>query len=202
MRLSIKFAAIAGGFAKTIEDAQRPIAKAATAAVADAAGIAKRDGRRDIAAAGLSRKWQNALRTKLFPPQGVSMRPAAIVYHGIPYAAVFEDGAVIRGRPYLWLPTDQVPLRSGGRRITPAQYARSVGPLVAVGSRSGAPLLIAKYHRKGSRRRTGTGPVEPRKPLYIGIPVAVLAKRFDIAGAVSRARDRLPDLYAKHFEAD
>ena len=149
LRLAFTVSAIAGGFAKAMEDAQRPIAKAATAAVGDAAAIAKRDGRRDIAAAGLSRKWQNALRSKLFPPQGVSMRPAAIVYHRIPYASVFEEGAVIRGRPLLWLPTEHVPLRSGGRRMTPAQYARSIGPLVGIVSRSGTPLLVAEAPRQG-----------------------------------------------------
>jgi hypothetical protein len=201
-RLAFTLAAIAGGFAKAMEDAQRPIAKAATAAVGDAAAIAKRDGRRDIAAGGLSRKWQNALRTKIFPPQGVSMRPAAIVYHRIPYAAVFEEGAVIRGRPFLWLPTEHVPLRSGGRRMTPAQYARSIGPLVAIMSRSGTPLLVPKHRAKGSRRRPGSGSGDPRKPLYVGVPVAVIGKRFDIAGVVARAAERLPDLYVKHFEAD
>jgi len=202
LRLAFTISAIAGGFAKAMEDAQRPIAKAATAAVADAAGIAKRDGRQDIAAAGLSRKWQNALRTKVYPPQGVSMRPAAIVYHRIPYAAVFEEGAVIRGRPLLWLPTEHVPLRSGGRRMSPAQYARSIGPLVGIVSRSGTPLLVAKHRAKGMRRRPGAGSAEPRKPLYVGVPVTVIGKRFDIAGVVARASGRLPELYVKHFEAD
>ena len=202
LRLAFTISAIAGGFAKAMEDAQRPIAKAATAAVSDAAGIAKRDGRQDIAAAGLSRKWQNALRTKVFPSQGVSMRPAAIIYHRIPYAAVFEEGAIIRGRPLLWLPTEHVPLRSGGHRMTPAQYARSIGPLVGIVSRFGTPLLVPKHRAKGTRRRPGTGSVDQRKPLYIGVPVAVIGKRFDIAGVVARAAERLPELYVKHFEAD
>src|SRR5437868_12920194 len=92
-------------FVDTIaKELQRPIAKAATAAIREAGDIAKRDGRASIAASGFSRKWQNALRVNIYPPQGDSMRPAAFIYHKIRYAAVFEDGAVIGGQPLLWLP--------------------------------------------------------------------------------------------------
>ena len=91
-RLALTVSAIAGGFAKAMEDAQRPIAKAATAAIREAGDIAKRNGRASIAAAGFSQKWQNALRVNIYPPQGDSLRPAAFVYHKIRYAGVFEDG--------------------------------------------------------------------------------------------------------------
>jgi hypothetical protein len=71
LRLAFTVSTIACGFAKVIEDAQRPIAKAANAAVSDAAAIAKRDGPGQIVAAGLSRRRQNALRTKIFPPRTI-----------------------------------------------------------------------------------------------------------------------------------
>jgi hypothetical protein len=63
-------------------------------------------------------------------------------------------------------------------------------------------LLVPKHRAKGQRRRSGAGSAELRKPLYVGVPVAVIAKRFDIAGVVARASERLPELYVKHFEAD
>ena len=200
--LHLTLSAIAGGFAEAMDEAQKPIARAATAAVAEAADIAQREGRRDIGAAGFSKKWQNALRSKVYPLRGVSMRPAAIVYHKVPYAAVFEEGAVIRGKPYMWLPLASVPMRSGGRRMTPSQYVRSVGPLVSIVSRSGTPMLLAKYRAKGGRRRSGGGTRDQRKPLYVGVAIAFIDKRFDIAGVVARASERLPALYEKHFEAD
>jgi hypothetical protein len=106
-------------------------AKAATAAIREAGEIAKRDGRASIAAAGFSRKWQNALRVNFYPPQGDSMRPAAFIFHKIRYAGVFEEGVVIGGQPLLWLPLPNVPLRRG-QPMTPSQYARSIGPLVSV----------------------------------------------------------------------
>ena len=75
---------------------QRPIARAATA-VREAGAIVERNGRASIAAAGFSRKWQNALRVNIYPPQGDSMRPAAFIFHKIRYPGVFDEGAVIHG---------------------------------------------------------------------------------------------------------
>src|SRR3954470_15419731 len=114
--MSVRFTLsdVAQGFVETIvKEIQRPIAKAATAAVREAGDIAKRNGRANIAAAGFSRKWQNALRVNVYPQHGDSLRPAAFIYHKIRYAGVFEEGAVIRGQPLLWLPLPTVPIRRG-----------------------------------------------------------------------------------------
>jgi hypothetical protein len=115
-----------------VKEVQRPIAKAATAAVREAGDIAKRVGRASIAASGFSRKWQNALRVNIYPPQGYSLRPAAFIYHKIHYAGVFEEGAVIGGQPLLWLPLPTVPLRRG-RPLTPSAicafcWSARIGP--------------------------------------------------------------------------
>jgi hypothetical protein len=137
------FSEVAKNFIDTItKELQRPIAKAATAAVREAGEIAKRNGHASIAAAGFSRKWQNALRVNVYPPLGDSMRPAAFLFHKIRYAGVFEEGAVIGGQPLLWLPLPTVPLRRG-RPMTPSQYGRSVGPLVSVEQPGRPPLLFA-----------------------------------------------------------
>jgi hypothetical protein len=179
-----------------VKEVQRPIAKAATAAVREAGEIAKRDGRTSIAAAGFSRKWQNALRVNIYPPRGDSMRPAAFIFHKIRYAGVFEEGAVISGQPLLWLPLPNVPLRRG-RPMTPSQYARSIGPLVSIQRPGGPPLLFPKYRPGRRRRRAATG--IDRKPLYVGLSSVAIAKRFDIKGAAQNAATQLPSLFAKHL---
>ena len=127
------------------------------------------------------------------------MRPAAFIFHKIRYAGVFEEGAVIRGQPLLWLPLGNVPIRRG-RPMTPSQYVRSVGPLVSVQRPGSPPLLFAKYRAKRSRRRAAES--LSRKPLYIGISSATIAKRFDIKGAAQQAAAQLPTLYAKHLRTD
>src|SRR4051812_27090966 len=194
MSLRFAFSEVARGFVDAIvKEMQRPIAKAATAAIHEAGELAKRDGRASIAAAGFSRKWQNALRVNFYPSQGDSMRPAAFIFHKIRYAGVFEEGAVIGGQPLLWLPLPNVPLRRG-RPMTPSQYARSVGPLVSV-QRPGAPPLLFPKQRKGRRRR-GSSTAE-RKPLYVGLSSVAIAKRFNIKGAAQNAAAQLPSLFER-----
>jgi hypothetical protein len=198
--MSLRFALsdVAKGFVDTVtREIQRPIAKAATAAVRDAGEIAKQNGRASIAAAGLSRKWQNALRVNIYPPQGDSLRPAAFIFHKIRYAGVFEDGAVIGGQPFLWLPLPTVPFRRG-RPMTPSQYAKSIGPLVSVQRPGRPPLLFPKY-RSGRRRRKASN--QERKPLYVGLSSVAIGKRFDIKGAAQSAAAQLPELFEKHLRA-
>jgi uncharacterized protein DUF6441 len=201
MGLRFAISDVAKRFVDTIvKELQRPIAKAATAAIREAGEIAKRDGRASIAAAGFSRKWQNALRVNIYPPQGDSMRPAAFIFHKIRYAGLFEEGAVISGQPLLWLPLPNVPLRRG-RPMTPSQYARSIGPLVSVQRPGGPPLLFPKYRSGRGRRRRATVGAE-RKPLYVGLSSVAIAKRFNIKGAAQNAAAQLPSLFAKHLRAD
>lgn len=150
MSLRFAFSDVAKGFADTItRELRRPIAKAATAAVRDAGGIAKRTGRASIAAAGFSRKWQNALRVNVYPPQGDSLRPAAFVFHKIRYAGVFEEGAVIAGTPLLWLPLPTVPLCTAGASL-------GVTPWVAPASASEIALTSAT---RALQPRPNTGQV-------------------------------------------
>src|SRR5690242_11406255 len=153
MTLRFRLTDAAKGFVDAVSrELRKPIARAATAAIREAGQIAKRNGRSSIAAAGFSRKWQNALRVNVYPPQGESLRPAAFIFHKIKYAGAFEEGAVIAGKPLLWLPLGNVPVRRG-RPMTPSQYARSVGPLVSVQRPGSPPLLFPKYRGKRGRRR-------------------------------------------------
>jgi hypothetical protein len=198
MSVRFRVSDIAKGFVETItRDIQRPIAKAATGAVREAGEIAKQNGRASIAAAGFSRKWQNALRVNIYPPQGDSLRPAAFIFHKIRYAGVFEEGAVIGGQPLLWLPLPTVPFRRG-RPMTPAQYAKSIGPLVTVQRPGRPPLLFPRYRPAKRRRKSGS---QERKPLYVGLSSVEIAKRFDIKGAARNAAAQLPALFEKHLKS-
>jgi hypothetical protein len=104
---------LAKGFVESIlEEMQRPIAKAATAAVRKTGEIAKRTGRASIAAAGFFRKWQNALRVNIYPPQGERRRPGGIhpSQNSVRWRVRRRRGH--REKPLLWLPLPKLPLRS------------------------------------------------------------------------------------------
>ena len=183
---------------------------AAQAAVAAAGELAKTDARANILSAGLGSKFAKALRLNVYPKKGTSLKAAAQIFHKIPYAGVFEEGATIRGRPRMWVPLPSTPKRSGRYRMTPERYQKEVGPLQYVKRPGKAALLVAKTRatKTGKRARVtlsglraaARGGVRTTSvPLFVGIDSVSIRKRLNITKAVRRARDRLPELYAQNF---
>jgi len=85
--LRLVYSAVKGEWAEAMRQKYLPVAMAATQAVGDVALQVKTQGRSAIAAAGFSRRWQNALRVNVYPEKGrVSVDAAAFIYHKIPYA--------------------------------------------------------------------------------------------------------------------
>lgn len=216
MSVRLTVSAVAGAFLRALTEGEKPMAKAATLAVREAADLAKAGGRASIAAAGFGKKWQNALRANVYPRGRDSMRAVALIYHKVPYALAFEEGAVIHGKPYLWLPLPNAPFGSGGKRIPPSKFREQTGsPLYSIRRPGKPPMLGAPVRmiqaragkaislsllRRG-RNPGGRGTVQ-LVPLYVGIEVASIPKRFAIIDAINRAAGRLPELYLKHFRDD
>jgi hypothetical protein len=157
---------IADEITQIIEDNERPMARAATAAVRDVGEIAKRDGRASIAAGGFGPKWQNALRANVYPRKGDSIRAAAVIYQKVPYAIAFEEGAIIQGKPLLWLPLPTVPIGRGGRPIPASKFRQQVGmPLYTIrrpGNATATPVAKAAAAPKGRRPTKSPEPTERR----------------------------------------
>lgn len=220
-QIRFAFVAFAEEFEKAIRDFDKPIAQAATDAMREAGEIAKIESRASIAQAGFSRRWQNALRVEVYPKgKSTSINPAAFIYHKIPYAGVFEDGAVIRGKPRLWLPLPSAPKRIGRNRVTPERVAKIApdglqfvkrggkNPLLAVKVRlskakAAAPEknLTAAAIRKGNQGGGKNGRVVS-VPLFVGIDMVKIRKRFSIGKVVQGVRDRLASLYLNNFRGD
>jgi Family of unknown function (DUF6441) len=194
MPLKFSFAGAAPAWQAAIEAHRQRREKARLAAITAAGDLAKAKGRASIAAAGFSARWQNALRVRIYPDG-----PAAFVYHKIGYADVFEEGATIAGKPYLWiaLPGAVPPSsRRSGHPMSPSEYAERFGELVAVNVPGKAPMLFEKYQRVGDRRgRKAKRAGDQRKPLYVGVPAVTVQKKFDIAAAARAAAAALPRLY-------
>ncbi|TGQ69515.1 hypothetical protein EN829_015055 [Mesorhizobium sp. M00.F.Ca.ET.186.01.1.1] len=202
-----------GEFGVALASFEVPIALAGTEAIAEAADIVKREGRQDIASAGFSKRWQNALRVNLYPKRGVSMSAAAVIYHKIRYAGVFEEGATISGQPLLWLPLPDAPKGRGGARLRPSEYRARIGhPLYSIKRPGKPPLLGANIRvtkaraQKGislsqlKRGRNPGGKGEVRLvPLYVGVPRVNIRDRFSIRQITERAAAKLGDLYLKHL---
>lgn len=216
------FEILSGSFEEQAEYVEGVIADAAMGAMDAAALIVKRDGRADIAAAGFSKKWQNALRVNLYPEKGKSMEPAVFVWHKIPYAGIFEDGGVVRGNPMLWLPLSGTPRYIGRQKMTPERYAQTVGDLISFPSKTGTPLLGARVRLSGNRLAEARAGGTPKLslsllrrqgnyggrgvlwtvPLFFGVSAANIPDKFSIREVCERVSDRLPALFAANFKDD
>lgn len=191
---------------------QKVVAHAATAAMDTTKTTVSAGGRQVIAGAGFSKKWQNAWRVNRYPKSGDSLDPAIWAYHKIPYAAVFQDGARIAGSPLLWLPLPTAP-KIGRKKMTAALYIATIGPLHRI-NRPGKPPLLAGYVRglgksgkvtvgklkTGERRRKSKGTKGlVSVPMFVGLPLVKIRKRFDFAPMWRKALSSLQSEFSRNL---
>lgn len=182
MKLKLESSDIALGFEK-----KKPFQAAALAAFEDASKLLQAKGRDNIRSAGFSSHFQSGWTTKVFPNDG---DPAVYGHHKRSFANVFERGAVVRGKPLLWLPLPKTPKFIGGKRTTASLWARVVGPLRSVRIHSGGkPLLVGKL--PGGQESV---------PLFVGVRAAKIGKRLDITRVGEAVADAIPALFEKHLK--
>ncbi len=170
---------------KAIRDRQQPVAEAAVAALREVAAESVQEGRKDIAAAGpnFGENWQQGLKygTKNARQNGKALLSAqATIYHRFGIAGVFEFGAVIAGKPLLWIPTTRggpAPKKSGKKLVSATV--------------NGQPMLFDA----GDKDRH-------RKPLYIGVPQVNIKKRFHITEIVKDNVKHMAAFFIKNFKGD
>lgn len=146
---------------------------AATMTIREAGSLLKTMGRANIAAGGMSKKWQNAWRVEVFPKSGYSLDAAAYGHHNIPYSPIFQDGGTITGKKgLLWIPMETVP-KLGKRTATARQLSSAGVKLFSINRNGRHPLLAAKVSAAGGaqnlrgvvslpRLRSGTDAVKIR----------------------------------------
>jgi len=205
----LRFDTPRGEIQKTIEAITHPIATAATLAITDAANQVKVRGRARIRQAGFSKRWENALRVNVFPQRGVSVDAAAYVFHKIPYAGVFEEGAKISGKPMLWIPFPNVSGKIGGRKMTPRLFIQRIGPLHIIKVPGKAPMLASYVSagadtkklttaklRAGVRRKNAKGSKAVKSvPVFFGVSMVTLQARFGLKAVFTAARASLKGFY-------
>ncbi len=213
-----------GAFAEAMGDLYRPVAEAGSAAITEAATGAKIEGRDAIDRAGFSKRWQNAFRAIVYPGRGkVSANAAALIYHKIPYAEIFESGGTIRGKPRLWLPISTPGKRIPAIRRSPERFRKSIGPLTYVERQGKPPLLVApamlgpaqakkarpqpsvRALRRGAagfHGARGRPTVERMVPVFVGKRSVDIPKKFALLKIIDRWADRLADLYVKHLRVE
>jgi hypothetical protein len=177
--VNLVFSAQESAIAQLLEEIEREINEAKSGAVRDAAALAVKEGRANIASAGFSSRWQKALTSNFYPNEGKD--PAALIFHRMPFAGVFERGITISGRPLLWLPIEQN-LPPGIH--SPSQYGKK---LVSVNIAGKPPLLFDAFNRL-------------RGPLFFGTRSVDIRKRFDLFRIFERAAEKMREFYEQRIK--
>ena len=213
MSFGIFITSFGKSFRREMNASIAPVATAATLAMRETAKEVQEAGRQNIAAAGFSSRWRTGFRAVAYP-RGSKKAVDAVAYtkHKIGFANVFEQGARISGKPLLWVPLPGTPTKIGGKRMTPRLFSSKVGPLQYVDSGK-RPLLFAKVSRgRGSNSTFGrSGKVSLARlrkggnqsvPVFVGLPIVDIARRFDISGVIDRAIVKLPAKYYNNLRPD
>jgi len=156
------------------------IANAAIASLRQTASNIVDDGRRNIAAAGrFGAKWQEGLQFRLINEEA-GLKAKVVIFHRSALAGIFEFGATISGKPLLWIPVTPgaPPPRRSGKRLISANVR-------------GLPMLFDLDDRD-----------RHRKPLYFGVPVAHIAKKWRIIEIAKEHVAKIGLLFVKLLRLD
>lgn len=211
--LSIKVDDPSDIWIKAMRSKYKPIAKAATLAMTQVANNIKAEGRANIVSAGFSKRWANAFRVNVYPKGQASASAAALVYHKIPYADLFETGGMIGGSPFLWLPLPDAPKGRGGRRISAGEYRKEIGhPLYSIKRPGKPPLLGANIRSTAARSQKGISRSQLKRgrnpngrgtvrliPLYIGVPKVDIKQKFHLRAITSANAAKIAAYYYRNF---
>lgn len=209
--MRVKFDAPAGQWLKATDAYEKIIADAITRAMRNVAKKAKKLGDDRIKSAGFkNRKWQ--LSVINYPKRGTSLLPEAWIHSKVNFLDVFQEGADIIGNPLLWLPLPSVPQWPGDptRQMSPKKFVQTFGNVLITIKRPGkTPLLgqrvrtapkaqpFGRFATRGQLKRglsAKTGQVT-MIPLFVGVPAATIAKRFDVTTPIKQAFEDLPKEY-------
>jgi hypothetical protein len=178
--MALKFKVeIPSDFAGLMQQKQRPLIEAATAALRQTAANAVDEGRSDIASAGrFTGGWVSGLKYRMLDED--TPQAKAIIFHTIGLAGVFERGATIRGKPIMFLPM---------RPDLP--HSRRVRRGLTLATVHGRPMLFDPRDRD-----------RHRKPLYVGVPSVRIPKKWHITDIVKKHVDQFAALFLRLFKGD
>lgn len=171
----------------------------------------------NIKQAGFGKRWWagKIIKVQTFPDpkRAESIDAATFLTHAISWAGEFEDGAVLHGHPFMWIPLSNVATQIGRRRLTPSTFESLTGQkLVSMHARSGKPMLGVRLKlpegdstrhlsvNKLKRGVSGARGVEQTIPIFVGVASVNIRKRWDIHGQALAVRSELAAIYVRNME--
>ncbi len=216
------------GLARGTED---EIAGFVTGAIREGANELKQDWRDQVMDAGLGERLSRTIRNEVYPRAQNSLDAAGLIWTTAPEIIdSYARGATIRpvnGARYLWIPTDDVPKKRQGNRLSPQEVeARFNRQLVVINpghhrlkstpSRVGRGVGFAGFtglvvRRASSRWRNASvnqrtkGHRSYRESsqafvvMFTLVPLVRVSKRLDLEALATAADARYPALLSKHW---
>lgn len=148
MRLEI---VLEGKLTEYLDAEYKKAAVAVTDGITEATNGLKMAMRSQVKASGMSSRLANTWRGNVYPRGRKSIGAAGFVYNKAPKVmSGFEYQTVIHGKDGNWLaiPTEAVPKRIMGKRITPGLYERAKGVRLRFIYRSAGASLLVHERRK------------------------------------------------------
>ena len=218
---------LAGFEAGVVDD----VAGFVTAAMGEASAEMQSDWRQQIEQARLGPRLAKTIRREVYPKGRNSVDAAALVWTKAPKIIdAYARGSTIRpvnGARYLWIPTDDVPKKRQGNRLTPQEVEQRFGrDLVIIGagnhrlrttpSRVNNGVAYAGFSglaiRKASGRWRNATPNQ-MKPghrsyrevtrqfvlMFTLVPLVKVSKRLDLEALAREAEARFPGQLSRNW---
>lgn len=151
--------------------------RAMQGAAQDTADYIETQGRADISSAGkFGSRWTRGLHARV-SRGGANIRLA--VTHDVPYFMVYEKGALIKGKPLMWIPITG----SGAQGISARNFP---GRLFKITSKRGTPILMA---------------TSDKMPKYTGVATVTIPKKFHLLDVIRQAASKTKEFYNARFAA-
>lgn len=190
MRLDIAFQ---GKLSEYLENEYKKGAIAVTKGITHATDGLKNAMRSQVKSSGLSNRLANTWRGNVYPKGKKSISAAGVVYSKVPKIMVgFEYQTVIRGKNGFWLaiPTDAIPKRALGKKMTPEIYEKSRNTKLRFVYRShGASLLVHERKKKSIIA-------------FWLVPQVKMPKLIHFANEGAKWQNRLPTLILQNWKED
>ena len=185
--------ALQGKLSDVMEKHYADGAKAITLGISAATNGLKSSLREQVRAAGMSSRMANTWRSVVYPKGKNSIRAAGSVYSNAEKIMLgFEYASVIRSHDGLWLaiPTDAIPKKARGQRMTPGLYERiKVARLQFVYRRHNCSLLV---HTK--KKKTVIA--------FILVPQVKMPKLINFASESEHWQNMVPSLILQNWSTD
>jgi hypothetical protein len=207
--LRLIYKTVAGEFRDGMKEIYKPMAVAGKAAMVETAEEIKSKGRAQIAAAGFKRNSQTAFRGDVYPRGNrPSVNAAAMIYHKFNFFEVFEEGALINGKPIMWVPIRDKRTRVGAKQLRLKDFKARGEKLILIKRAGKPPLLVGRplsgmkqprrrREREGYSRYDGNGMV----PLFVGISLVKISKKLAIYPMIEREGGLVAQRYFKAIAA-